>query len=98
MSTHRHDWYMSEADDGGLYHCRKCRRTHEGTVPEADGCLVSNAEHNAVAWLGQAGLYRTRFDAVRNCEQSLTPVSAGELFELASKQVLSQLNEGRRRA
>ncbi|WP_220460347.1 hypothetical protein [Pseudomonas juntendi] len=97
MSTHRHDWYMSEADDGGLYRCRKCRRTHEGTVPEAQGCAVSNAEHNAAAWLGQAGLYRTRFDAVRNCEQSVTPVSAAELFELASKQVLSQLNEGRQR-
>lgn len=97
MSTHRHDWYMSEADDGGLYHCRKCRRTHEGTVPDAHGCPLSNAEHNAVAWLGQAGLYRSRFDAVRNCEQSVTPVSAAELFELASKQVLSQINEGRQR-
>lgn len=94
MSTHRHDWYMSEADDGGLYHCRKCRRTHEGTAPEAHGCPVSNAEHNAVAWLGQAGLYRTRFDALHNCEQSVTPVSAKELFELASKQVFNQLNEG----
>lgn len=39
MSMHRHDWYMSEADDGGLYHCRKCRRTYEGTVPDAHGCL-----------------------------------------------------------
>lgn len=97
MSAHRHDWYMSEADDGGLYHCRKCRRTHEGTVPEAHGCPVSNAEYNAAAWLGQAGLYRSRFDAVRNCEQSVTPVSAAELFELASKQVLSQINEGRQR-
>ena len=55
----------------------------------------SSAEHHAAAWLGQAGLYRTRFDAVRNFEQSITPVSANELFELASKQVLSQLNEGR---
>ncbi|HGY9618065.1 TPA: hypothetical protein ACOJNU_000120 [Pseudomonas putida] len=97
MSTHRHDWYMSEGDDGGLYHCRKCRRSHEGTAPEAQGCPVSNAEHNAVAWLGQAGLYRTRFEAVHNCEQSVTPVSAAALFELASKQVLSQLNEGRQR-
>lgn len=97
VSTHRHDWYMSEADDGGLYHCRKCRCTHEGTVPEARGCPVSNAEHNAVAWLGQAGLYRTRYDAVHNYEQSVTPVSANELFELASKQVLSQLNEGSQR-
>lgn len=98
MSTHRHDWYMSEADDGGLYHCRKCRRTHEGTVPEVQSCPVSNAEHNAVAWLGQAGLYRTRFEAVHNCEQSVTPVSANELFQLARKQVLSQLNEGGRHA
>ncbi|MDM1710659.1 hypothetical protein HX137_08400 [Pseudomonas sp. 165] len=59
---------------------------------------VSDAEHHAVAWLGQTGLFRTRFDAVRNCEQSVTPISADELFELASKQVLSQLNEGRQRA
>ena len=56
--------------------------------------LAPTAPPNAVAWLGQAGLYRTRFDAVRNFEQSITPVSANELFELASKQVLSQLNEG----
>lgn len=98
MSTYRHNWYMSESDDGGLYHCRKCRRTHEGTVPEAHRCPVSNAEHNAVAWLGQAGLYRTRFDAVRNCEQSVTPVSADELFELARNQVLCQLNGGSQHA
>ncbi|MBH3349795.1 hypothetical protein I5S11_17230 [Pseudomonas putida] len=58
---------------------------------------MSNAEHHAAAWLGQAGLYRTRFDAVRNFEQSVTPVSANELFELASKQVLSQLNGGSQR-
>lgn len=98
MNMHRHDWYTSEADDGGLYHCRKCKRTHEGSIPEAYGCLVSDAEHNAVAWLGQAGLYRTRFDAVRNFEQSVTPVSADELFELASRQVLSKLSGGRPRA
>ncbi len=52
------------------------------------------APPNAVAWLGQAGLYRTRFDAVRNFEQSVTAVSVDELFELASRQVLSQLKEG----
>ncbi|AAN68636.1 MULTISPECIES: hypothetical protein [Pseudomonas] len=92
MSMHRHDWYMSEADDGGLYHCRKCRRTYEGTVPDAHGCPVSNAEDNAVAWLGQAGLYRTRLEAVSNCEQSVSPVSANELFELARKQVQTTLN------
>jgi len=57
-----------------------------------------DAKLNAAAWLGQAGLYRTRFDAVRNFEQSVRPVSADELFELASKQVISQINEGRNRA
>ncbi len=44
-------------------------------------------------WLGQAGLYFTRLDAVRNFEQSVTPISVDELFELASK-----LNEGRKTA
>lgn len=87
MSTHHHDWYMSEADDGGLYHCRKCRRSHQGSVPKTQGCPVSNAEHNAVAWLGQAGLYRTRLEAVQNGEQLLEPVSAGQLFELARNHV-----------
>ena len=57
-----------------------------------------NAELNAAAWLGQAGLYRTRFDAVRNCEQSVTKITADELFELASKQVLNQLKEGSQHA
>ncbi|NTY91953.1 hypothetical protein FCH83_09995 [Pseudomonas putida] len=59
---------------------------------------MSDAEHHAVAWLGRAVLYRSRFDAVRNCEQSLTPVSMSELFELASKQVTSLFNEGRQPA
>nr|HDS0968598.1 hypothetical protein [Pseudomonas putida] len=58
---------------------------------------MSDAEHYAIAWLGQAGLYRTRFDAVRNFEQSMMPVSADELFILASKQVLTQVSEGRQR-
>lgn len=87
MSTHRHDWYMSDYDDGGLYHCRKCRHSHQGTVPETHGCPVSNAEHNAVAWLGQAGLYRTRLEAVQNGEQALEPVSADQLFGLARNHV-----------
>lgn len=59
---------------------------------------MSEAEYHAVAWLGQAGLYRTRFEAVRNFEQSVTPVTADELFYFASKQVLSQLNEGQQSA
>lgn len=98
MSTNRHDWYMIEGGDGGLYHCRKCKRDHQGTVPKTHGCPVSGAEHNAAAWLGQAGLYRTRFEAVHNCEQSVTPVSPSELFELASKQVATQLKRGCKRA
>ncbi|UPF02922.1 hypothetical protein MXB02_20465 [Pseudomonas mosselii] len=83
MSTNRHDWYMIEGDDGGLYHCRKCKRDHQGTAPKTHGCPVSDAEHNAAAWLGQAGLYRTRLEATQNGEQHLEPVSASELFELA---------------
>jgi hypothetical protein len=85
MSTHRHDWHMIEGDDGGLYHCRKCKRDHQGTVPRTHGCPVSAAEHNAVAWLGQAGLYRSRLEGVRNGEQSLTPVSFDDLFKHASR-------------
>lgn len=46
-------------------------------------CPASDAEHSAAAWLGQAGLYRTRLDAVQNGEQHLEPVSADELSELA---------------
>lgn len=94
MNTYQHDWHTSEGYDGGLHHCRKCKRNHQGPRLEAHDCPVSDAEHHAVAWLGQTGLYRTRFDAVRNFEQSVTPVSVDELFELASIQILSQINEG----
>lgn len=48
---------------------------------------------SSTVWLGQAGLYFTRLDAVRNFEQSVTPISVAELLELASK-----LNEGRKTA
>ncbi|MCE7765759.1 hypothetical protein GQL56_24230 [Pseudomonas putida] len=34
-------------------------------------------------------MYRTRFDAVRNSEQSVTPASTDELFKFASKKVLA---------
>lgn len=70
----------------------------EEALPSAQDNPQPDAEQRAAAWLGQAGLYRTRFDSVRNCEQSVTPVSADELFELASKQVLRQLKEGCPRA
>lgn len=41
----------------------------------------------AVAWLGPAGLYRTRLEAVQNGEQLLEPVSAHQLVELARNHV-----------
>ncbi len=50
-------------------------------------CPVSDAEHSHAAWLGQAGLYRTRLEGVQNGEQHLEPVSADELFELARSHV-----------
>ncbi|WP_245614635.1 hypothetical protein [Pseudomonas parafulva] len=65
---------------------------------KANDPAAPEAEQRPAAWLGQAGLYRIRFDAVRNFEQSVTPVSAAELFNLASKQVLNQVNEGRQSA
>lgn len=46
-------------------------------------CTKPDAEQRAAAWLGQAGLYRTRLEAVQNGEQLLEPVSADQLFELA---------------
>lgn len=55
---------------------------------------VESNQHEgpAYAWRGRAGLYRTRLEAVSNCEQSVTPVSVNELFELARKQEQSTLN------
>lgn len=61
-------------------------------------CPVSHAEYHAVAWLGKAGLYRTRIEALRNFEQSVAPVTADKLFKLASKQVLSELIQGQQSA
>lgn len=92
MSTHEHHWETVDPYDGGLHICKKCKLNSQGEQL-ATPSPISDAEHCAVAWLGQAGLYRTRFDAVRNFEQFVTPVSAGELFNLASKQVLSRINE-----
>ncbi|WJO24089.1 hypothetical protein LU688_11125 [Pseudomonas soli] len=51
--------------------------------PAADGCQASDLEHDSVAWLGRAGLYRTRFEAVQNGEQMVTPVSGCELYKFA---------------
>lgn len=94
MSTHKHHWETVDPYDGGLHICKKCKLSSQGDRL-ATPCPISDAEHCAVAWLGQAGLYGTRLEAVRNGEQSITPVSFAELFELASEQVLSRLNEGR---
>lgn len=90
----------SDTNHGGdLITCSKCDACTRVVFGEKTGLLAlwNSRAISAHAWLGQAGLYRTRFDAVRNFEQSVTPVSADELFELASKQVLSQLNEGSQR-
>ncbi|PWY44401.1 hypothetical protein [Pseudomonas sp. RW405] len=53
----------------------------------ANDRIKPDAEQRAAAWLGQAGLYRTRLEAVQNGEQHLEPVSANQLFELARNQV-----------
>lgn len=50
-----------------------------------------DVDQRTAVWLGQAGLYRTRFEAVRNFEQSVTPVMVDELFDFARRQVLREL-------
>lgn len=92
-----HLWETVDPYDGGYHICKKCKLGSQGERL-ATPCPVSDTEYHAVAWLGQAGLYRTRFEAVRNFEQSVAPVTADELFNLASEQVRSQLNEGRQSA
>lgn len=54
---------------------------------EAHEVPASDAEPGAAAWLGQAGLYRTRLEAVQNGEQHLEPVTANQLFALARNHV-----------
>lgn len=95
--TGKHLWETVDPYDGGYHSCEKCKLGSKGERI-ATPCPISEAEYHAVAWLGQAGLYRTRFEAVRNFEQSVAPVTADELFELASKQVLSELNQGQQSA
>lgn len=98
MSTHKHHWRTADPYDGGLHYCQKCDRWHQGERPEANDCPVSDTEHSAVAWLGQAGLYRTRLEGVQNCEQLLQPVSMEQLFLSARNDVLLQISERRRHA
>jgi hypothetical protein len=57
--------------------------------------LLLNGSHNdseqdAAAWVGQAGLYRTRLEALQNGEQQIEPVSTDRLIELAR----SHMREG----
>ena len=91
MSTNKYNWETVDPYDGGFHICKKCKLGSQGEQPSTP-CPAFDAEYHAVAWLGQAGLYRTRYDAVRDCEQAITPISTNELFELAKKQVVSQLN------
>lgn len=51
--------------------------------PNRNNDAATDHGQTAAAWLGQAGLYRTRLEATQNGEQHLEPVSADELFELA---------------
>ncbi|MDE4537699.1 Lar family restriction alleviation protein [Pseudomonas sp. ITEM 17296] len=80
---------------GDMITCSKCDASTRVLFGEKAGLadLWNSRAARPHAWLGQAGLYRSRFDAVRNFEQAVTPVSADELFSLASKQVLNQLND-----
>lgn len=79
-----HDWFTSEGYDGGLHHCKKCKLQSQGERL-ATPCPVSDAEHHAVAWLGQAGLYTTRLDAVANGEQRVQPLSAADVIAHARR-------------
>ena len=93
MSTHKHRWRTADPYDGGLHYCQKCDRWAQGDRPEANDCPVSDAEHRAVAWLGQAGLYRTRLEGAQNGEQCLQPISMDQLFQSARSAVLLQISE-----
>ncbi|WP_331831890.1 hypothetical protein VUG52_18755 [Pseudomonas sp. LH21] len=56
-------------------------------IDDRHDCPASDAEHRAAAWLGQAGLYRTRLEGVQNGEQHLEPASTDEHFELSQTHV-----------
>lgn len=88
MSTHKHHWRTADPYDGGLHYCQKCDRWAQGERPVTNDCPVSDEEHRAVAWLGQAGLYRTRLEGAENGEQRLRPVSMDQLFQSARNNVL----------
>ncbi|MBI6899560.1 hypothetical protein JET64_22375 [Pseudomonas putida] len=52
---------------------------------------VLHPEHSVNAWLGQAGLYRTRLEAVQNGEQHVELVSFDDLTKLARSHVRERL-------
>lgn len=97
ITSHKHRRETVHAYDGDYHICKKCKLGSQGEHL-ATPCPVSHAGYHAVAWLGQAGLYRTRLEAVRNFEQSVAPVTADKLFKLASEQLLSELNQGQQSA
>ncbi|MFV3383095.1 DHHA1 domain-containing protein [Pseudomonas sp. NY15354] len=57
---------------------------HEVPAPDADS--------STTAWLGQAGLYRTRLEGVQNGEQRMSPVSIDQLFEHARSHLFPEAN------
>lgn len=91
MSMHKHAWDTVDPYDGGLHVCSKCKRSEQGSRPVANDYPVSDAEQNAAAWLGPAGLYRTLLDAVQNREQLVEPVSADQLVRYARALVQMQI-------
>ncbi|MFO3723973.1 Lar family restriction alleviation protein [Pseudomonas sp. HLMP] len=74
---------------GDVIVCRKCEACSRVEFGEKEG-LEEAWNQRAIsdhAWLGQAGLYRTRLEAVQNGEQHLEPVSPEQLFQLARNHV-----------
>ena len=93
MTNNAHRWECVELDGDELHSCKKCRRQTHAPRPETNDCPVSDAEHSAAAWLGQAGLYANRLEAIRNGEQLLRPVSQTELMQHA-RHSLFPIREG----
>lgn len=84
MTTPKHRWETVDPYDGGYHVCKKCKQASQGERPETP-CPISDAEYRAVAWLGQAGLYQSRMDAVLNGEQQIQPLSSAEVMEHARR-------------
>lgn len=74
MSTHEHQW--------------RTTNPYDGAHPKGNDCPLSDSEHCAIAWLGRAGLYRTRLEGAQNGEQRLQSVSIDQLFQSSRSDVL----------